>query len=101
MKRFSRTVERPVFVAIDIAKARHHVLIEFSNGKRTKLSVANTLTDFNKLADQLAAASPCCEVGARANWRLPPPASKLLSTTRPQRAVRVVDRDTSYARSAI
>jgi transposase len=62
MKRFSKAVERPVFVAIDIAKARHHVLIEFSDGKRAKLNIANTLTDFNKLADQLKAASPCCEV---------------------------------------
>ena len=62
MKRFSKPAERPVFVAIDIAKARHHVLIEFADGKRTKLSIANTLTDFNKLADQLKAAAPCCEV---------------------------------------
>ena len=62
MKRFSKPAERPVFVAIDIAKARHHVLIEFADGKRTKLTIANTLTDFNKLADQLKAAALHCEV---------------------------------------
>jgi transposase len=62
VKRFSKPAERPVFVAIDIAKARHHILIEFSDGKRTKLSIANTLADFNKLADMLKAAAPRCEV---------------------------------------
>jgi transposase len=62
VKRFNGPAERPVFVAIDIAKARHHVLIEFADGKRTALSIANTLADFNKLASQLKAASTRCEV---------------------------------------
>jgi transposase len=62
MKSFSRTEETPVFVAIDIAKDWHHVLIEYPDGKRTASSVANTLRDFNKLADQLKAASPRCKI---------------------------------------
>jgi len=63
LKQFSKPEVTPVFVAIDVAKSRHHVLIEFANGKRTALSIANTLADFNKLADQLQAASRRCEVG--------------------------------------
>ena len=62
MKRFSKPDGRPVFVAIDIAKSRHHVLIESADGKRTALSIANTLADFNKLADQLKSVAPRCEV---------------------------------------
>jgi len=49
-------------VAIDVAKARHQVLIELADGKRTALSVGNTLAEFNKLADRLELASPRCEV---------------------------------------
>jgi transposase len=63
MKRFSKADASSVFVAIDIAKARHHVLIEFSDGRRTALSIANTLADFHKLAHQLKTAGPRCEVG--------------------------------------
>jgi transposase len=63
MKRFSKADASSVFVAIDIAKARHHVLIEFSDGRRTALSIANTLADFNRLAHQLKTAAPRCEVG--------------------------------------
>ena len=62
MKRFIKSGGAPVFVAIDIAKARHHVLIEFADGKRTKLTIANTLSDFNKLAELLKSASSRCEV---------------------------------------
>ncbi len=66
MKRFDKPDGTPVYVAIDIAKARHHVLIEFADGKRTALSVANTLVDFNKLAGLLQAASTRCEVALEA-----------------------------------
>ena len=53
MKRFDKPAGAPVFVAIDVAKARHHVLIELPDGRRTALSVANTLVEFDKLADIL------------------------------------------------
>jgi len=62
LKRFSTTDGRPVFVAIDVAKAKHHVLIELPDGKRTALSIGNTLAEFNKFADRLELASPRCEV---------------------------------------
>jgi hypothetical protein len=35
-------------VAIDVAKARHHILIELADGKRTAVSIGNTLAEFNK-----------------------------------------------------
>lgn len=62
MKRFGKPDGTPVFVAIDIAKSRHHVLIEFPDGKRKTLSIENTLVDFNKLVEILGSASPRCEV---------------------------------------
>lgn len=42
--------DAPVLVAIDIAKARHEVLISVPDKKRRRrLTVLNQLTDFNRL----------------------------------------------------
>ena len=62
MKRFSKATARPVWVAIDVAKATHEVLVERSDGARKCISVANTQADFEKLAKYLATLSPSCEV---------------------------------------
>jgi len=62
MKRFSAVGRTPVWVAIDIAKARHEVLIERRDGKRVCMSVANTLTDFEKLATYLSTLCKSCEI---------------------------------------
>jgi hypothetical protein len=46
--------DAPVLVAIDIAKARHEVLIAIPDKKRRRrLTVLNELADFNRLATAL------------------------------------------------
>lgn len=48
--------DAPVLVAIDIAKARHEVLIAVPNKKRRRrLTVLNELADFNRLITALKA----------------------------------------------
>ena len=42
-----------ILVAIDIAKAKHDVLIELPTGKRRKMIVRNQLSDFRQLATYL------------------------------------------------
>ena len=46
MKRFHEPAGKPAFVAIDISKSRHEVLIELPDGSRKSTSVANSLSDF-------------------------------------------------------
>ena len=47
------TARTRVLVAIDIAKAKHDVLVELPNGKRRKMIVRNQLSDFRQLATYL------------------------------------------------
>ena len=42
-----------ILVAIDIAKAKHEVLVELPTGKRRKMIVRNQLSDFRELAGYL------------------------------------------------
>ena len=50
----SDSTARPrILVAIDIAKAKHDVLVELPNGKRRKMIVRNQLSDFRQLATYL------------------------------------------------
>jgi hypothetical protein len=42
-----------ILVAIDIAKAKHEVLVELPTGKRGKMIVRNQLSDFRQLAGYL------------------------------------------------
>ena len=44
-----------LWVAIDIAKNKHDVLIEYPNGTQKKLKIMSTLTDFNRLAEIIKA----------------------------------------------
>lgn len=44
------TARPHILVAIDIAKAKHDVLVELPNGKRKKMIVRNQLSDFRQLA---------------------------------------------------
>jgi len=37
-----------VFVAIDIAKAQHEVLLHFPNGAKKKLKISNTAKDYKE-----------------------------------------------------
>jgi len=57
MKRFSVASKTPVWVAIDVAKAQHEVLIERRDGRRIRMTVANALSAFEKLATFLATLS--------------------------------------------
>ncbi|OGT31515.1 MAG: IS110 family transposase [Gammaproteobacteria bacterium RIFCSPHIGHO2_12_FULL_35_23] len=49
----SNTINQNLWVAIDIAKYKHEVLIEYPNGAQKRLIIMNTLNDFNRLADKL------------------------------------------------
>jgi hypothetical protein len=59
MGSFSVAKPSPAWVAIDIAKNRHEVLMETKRGVRRRLSVENTLAAFNKFADCLRPHRPC------------------------------------------
>ncbi len=62
MKRFSTAAKTTVWVAIDVAKARHEVLIERPDGRRVRMSIANAMPDFQKLTAFLGPLSKPCEV---------------------------------------
>ena len=47
------TARPRILVAIDIAKAKHEVLVELPTGKRRKMIVRNQLSDFRQLAAYL------------------------------------------------
>src|SRR5688572_6608904 len=47
------TARTRILVAIDIAKAKHEVLVELPTGKRRKMIVRNQLSDFRQLAGYL------------------------------------------------
>lgn len=53
MESFPVSQSGPAWVAIDIAKNRHEALIETWDGRRRRTTVANTLADFNRFADEL------------------------------------------------
>jgi transposase len=52
----------PVWVAIDVAKLMHQVLIESGAGQRTALRVPNTRPEIDRLIQRLQAFSQPCEV---------------------------------------
>lgn len=52
-----------VWVAIDVAKLRHHVLVELPSGMRKRLKINSTLADFHRLATLLHGCGSPCLVG--------------------------------------
>jgi transposase len=62
-----------VFVAIDIAKARNDVVVEFPDGKRKKFKVANAMEDYRKFSDYLQSTGLPCVIGfeATGNYHRP------------------------------
>jgi len=67
MASYNHGVGSPVvFVAIDIAKARHEVLIEAPDGKRKRLAVANCKTDFDDLVATLRCYQVPCHIAFEA-----------------------------------
>jgi transposase len=43
------TTNRTIWVAIDVAKFKHDILIEYANGSHKRLKIANTLDDYQHL----------------------------------------------------
>lgn len=62
MKAFRKVSGKPVWVALDIAKARHEALVELPDGSRKRASIANTLAEFTRFADELSKLSATCEI---------------------------------------
>jgi len=56
-----------LWVAIDVAKTKHDVLIEYPNETRKKLKIMSTLSDFNRLADIIKASNLPAIVGLEAS----------------------------------
>jgi transposase len=52
----------PVWVAIDVAKASHQVLIEGPSGQRRSMRVGNTMPDLNRLVTYLRALKRPCMI---------------------------------------
>ncbi len=53
MKNNSCTTKAVLWVAIDISKLKHDVLIEYPNGTYKKLIIKNNLSEFNRLLSYL------------------------------------------------
>ena len=50
----------PVLVAIDVAKAKHDILVELPDGRRRKMVIHNQLADFRQFADYLRSLGAEC-----------------------------------------
>ena len=62
MGTFSNDPKKTVWVALDIAKARHEALVELPNGSRKRFAVANTLADFTRFSEKLHSFGKHCEI---------------------------------------
>jgi transposase len=62
----SNTINQKIWVAIDIAKYKHEVLIEYPNGTQKRLVIMNTLSDFNRLSEKLKDAGLPVSIGFEA-----------------------------------
>lgn len=49
----SNTTNQKLWVAIDMAKYKHEILIEYPNGTQKRLIIMNVLSDFNRLTERL------------------------------------------------
>ena len=56
------TLTPRILVAIDVAKAKHDVLVELPNGRRKKMIIRNQRQEFQQLAAYLQALDGKCEV---------------------------------------
>lgn len=55
-----------VFVAIDIAKAQHEVLLHFPNGAKKKLKISNTAKAYKDFIRYLQSLQLPCSIGLEA-----------------------------------
>lgn len=58
-----RTSKEPVWVAIDVAKHRHEVLVEAGPGSRRRMTVVNEMSDFVRLAEYIEGCGSRAVVG--------------------------------------
>ena len=58
----SSTISVPVFVAIDVSKLKHGVLVKHPDGKTNTFQVANNHSDFDKFCRYLASLNSKCHV---------------------------------------
>lgn len=56
------TISAPVFVAIDISKLKHDVLVKHPDGKTNTFQVANNYSDFDKFCGYLASLNSKCHI---------------------------------------
>src|SRR5947209_11550229 len=56
------TASPRILVAIDVAKAKHDVLVELSDGRRRKMVVRNRRDDFQRLVAYLMSLDGTCEI---------------------------------------
>lgn len=59
----SNTTNQTLWVAIDVAKYKHDVLIEYPNGTQKSLIVRNVMSEFNELSERLNAAKLPVTIG--------------------------------------
>jgi len=79
MRSYNQVIGSPVvFVAIDISKARHEVLIEAPDGKRRRLAIANTKADFDDLTALLHSYRVPCHIGFEATGDYHRPLASIL-----------------------
>jgi len=55
-----------VFVAVDVAKIKHKILVLLPSGKKKKMKMANNLKDFNQLITYLKSLEMHCVIGLEA-----------------------------------
>lgn len=60
------TNQEKSWVAIDIAKYKHDVLIDYPNGTQKRLIIINTLSEFNRLAEKLKDTKLSVQIGFEA-----------------------------------
>lgn len=53
---------RATWVAIDVAKQMHQVLVETADGRRRSMKIANTAVDIDRLVAYLSSLTPACVV---------------------------------------
>ena len=55
-------IQQVTYMAIDIAKKNHDVLIQHSNGKRQYLKITNSLDGYNRLMDIIGDKAPAIKL---------------------------------------
>ena len=49
MTDLTQTISKPIYIAIDVAKYKHDILIKYPNGKQQHLIISNTQEGYQKV----------------------------------------------------